>query len=71
MKMKKPSSLWDVIWRTRGLIAAAALLSLVACNDRSSPNNLDCEKMASGRIPWGYYPGYGCGPVPPARTLYP
>lgn len=20
---------------------------------------------------WGYYPGYGCGPVPPARTIYP
>jgi hypothetical protein len=20
---------------------------------------------------WGYYPGYGCGPVPPARTVYP
>lgn len=20
---------------------------------------------------WGYYPGYGCGPVPPAQTVYP
>lgn len=20
---------------------------------------------------WGYYPGYGCGPIPPAQTVYP
>ena len=20
---------------------------------------------------WGYYPGYGCGPVPRAQTVYP
>jgi hypothetical protein len=20
---------------------------------------------------WGYYPGYGCGPVPSAQTVYP
>jgi hypothetical protein len=61
----------EVTRRTCCLFVAAMLLSLTACNDRSSANNLDCEKLANGWIPWGYYPGYGCGPVPPARTLYP
>jgi len=26
--------------------------------------------MARGGLPWGYYPGYGCGPVPRAQTHF-
>jgi hypothetical protein len=45
-------------------------LSLGACS-ASNPQNEACQAMAhDGSLPWGYYPGYGCGPVPPARTHF-
>ena len=48
--------------------AAAFLLTGCAAND---PRNLACERMAqAGGLRWGYYPGYGCGPVPPAQTRF-
>ena len=26
--------------------------------------------MARSGLQWGYYPGYGCGPVPRAQTMF-
>jgi hypothetical protein len=28
-------------------------------------------QQSHGGERWGYYPGYGCGPVPRAQTVYP
>jgi hypothetical protein len=48
--------------------AAVFLLTACAAND---PRNLACQHMAQpGGLRWGYYPGYGCGPVPPAETHF-
>ena len=48
--------------------AAVFLLTACAAND---PRNLACERMAqAGGLRWGYFPGYGCGPVPPAQTRF-
>jgi hypothetical protein len=48
--------------------AAVFLLTACAWND---PRNLECARMARpGGLRWGYYPGYGCGPVPPAQTHF-
>jgi len=36
--------------------------------------NADCARQSVTGIRtmrWGYYPGFGCGPVPPAQTVYP
>jgi hypothetical protein len=33
-----------------------------------------CERPSEPTLrtmKWAYYPGYGCGPVPPPRTIYP
>jgi hypothetical protein len=44
---------------------------LAACAG-TDPRNGDCARQAqNGSLRWGYYPGYGCGPVPPAITKYP
>jgi hypothetical protein len=46
--------------------AAAFLLTACAAND---PRNAPCAQMTQrDGMRWGYYPGYGCGPVPRART---
>lgn len=51
-------------------VLGAAVLLLTACAG-SDPRNLACERMAqAGGLRWGYYPGYGCGPVPPAQTHF-
>jgi hypothetical protein len=48
--------------------AAGFLLTACAGND---PRNLVCARMAQpGGLRWGYYPGYGCGPVPPAEINF-
>lgn len=52
--------------RTR-LLLFVFLLSACAADDGQ---NARCasEAPATGTIramPWGYYPGYGCGPIPP------
>lgn len=64
--------------RKRGsfsLVAAAIISSAVilgGCADSaSSAQNHDCAQHAQGTVPWGYYPGFGCGPVPRAQTVYP
>ena len=51
----------------------AALLSLLFCLTACSADSAEnerCEREAPAgptlrAMPWGYYPGYGCGPIPP------
>jgi hypothetical protein len=50
---------------TVGLFA----FSLAACSG-DTPQNEACRAMATGTLPWGYYPGYGCGPIPRAQTHF-
>jgi hypothetical protein len=46
--------------------AAAFLLTACAAND---PRNAACAQVTQrDGLRWGYYPAYGCGPVPRART---
>lgn len=57
----------------RLMILFAVVAQLSAC---SKPDALDlaCLQLPaaqSSQLPWAYYPGYGCGPVPPAETIYP
>jgi hypothetical protein len=61
--------------RASVLVAASLALSLAtvlgACaSDAHSVRDLDCAKEARGTLRWGYYPGYGCGPIPPAQTHF-
>ncbi len=52
-------------------LSLVALLgfSLAACST-DNPQNDACRAMATGNLPWGYFPGYGCGPVPRAQTHF-
>jgi hypothetical protein len=50
------------------LIMTCALL-LAGCAGTSA-ENVACQKQAQGNLRWAYYPGYGCGPVPPAQTKF-
>jgi hypothetical protein len=53
-----------------GLSLIAVLgLSLAACSADNAQND-SCGATATGTLPWGYYPGYGCGPVPRAQTHF-
>ena len=52
------------------LIISTLALLLAACTS-SDPRNLTCEQQSHGAMRWGYYPGYGCGPVPRAQTIFP
>lgn len=38
-----------------------------SAHDRSCPQP-DTPSIRPMR--WGFYPGYGCGPVPPAQTIF-
>ena len=57
--------------------AVAFCLALAACGggSLSTSDKVACNPPAVQTgiraLPWGYYPGYGCGPVPPPRTIYP
>lgn len=51
------------------IFALACALFLAGCADTSA-QNAACAQQASGNLRWGYYPGYGCGPVPPAQTKF-
>jgi hypothetical protein len=62
--------------RVSSSLATVAIASLVcilgSCsNGVSNAQAHDCAQQAHGTLPWGYYPGFGCGPVPRAQTLYP
>ncbi|HEV8016332.1 MAG TPA: hypothetical protein VGP48_12415 [Stellaceae bacterium] len=59
----------DVVQRLLILLAALAVLSACTAPD---PRDVACAAQGQGSsLPWGYYPGYGCGPVPIAQTIYP
>jgi hypothetical protein len=47
------------------------ILLLVSCSATSDPRNTSCMQQSRGGERWGYYPGFGCGPVPRAQTLFP
>ncbi|HEY3917375.1 MAG TPA: hypothetical protein VGL83_06265 [Stellaceae bacterium] len=54
----------------RFLILLATLTLLAGCGGGDPQANRDCQNQATGNMRWGYYPGYGCGPVPPAQTKF-
>lgn len=61
--------------RTAILMAICSCL-LAGCASTRAQNEA-CERQAHdtvstprGNLPWGYYPGYGCAPVPPAQTHF-
>jgi hypothetical protein len=47
-----------------------SMLSLLLTACGPDPRNVICAPQAPGSMRWGYYPGYGCGPVPPAQTIF-
>jgi len=51
------------------ILALACALFLAGCADTGA-QNAACAQQARGNLRWGYYPGYGCGPVPPAQTKF-
>lgn len=55
----------------RVLIVLSTLALLLAACSGADPRNTACAQQAQHGLRWGYYPGYGCGPVPPAQTKYP
>jgi hypothetical protein len=55
----------------RALILFSTLALLLAGCAVTDTRNAACAAQAQGGLHWGYYPGYGCGPVPRAQTLYP
>lgn len=54
------------------IVLVCAIASLLGACDGGIENqqNIDCMNQATGNLRWGYYPGYGCGPVPPAQTKF-
>jgi len=56
---------------TRIILFLSLALSLAACV-RDEAQNAQCarERPAGATLPWGYFPGYGCGPVPRAITNF-
>ncbi|HEY1505652.1 MAG TPA: hypothetical protein VGF92_15195 [Stellaceae bacterium] len=51
------------------IFAMICVVLLAGCAD-SSAQNAVCAQQAQENLHWGYYPGYGCGPVPPAQTKF-
>ena len=53
------------------IVTFSLSLLISACSsDANGARNQDCAKLAHGTLPWGYYPGFGCGPIPPAQTIF-
>lgn len=59
----------------RPVIIMFALLATILTACAPDPRDAACAPISSPATPttmhWGYYPGYGCGPVPPAVTVFP
>lgn len=55
----------------RQFVFVAALAVLLASCAGSDPRSAACAGQSQAGMRWGYYPGYGCGPVPPAQTKFP
>lgn len=51
------------------ILATSCALFLAACADTTAQDRA-CAQQGHGDLRWGYYPGYGCGPVPPAQTKF-
>jgi hypothetical protein len=59
-----------------GFLAMTCVLLLSGCAADQAQNEA-CAQQAQaappsprGDLPWGYYPGFGCGPIPPAQTKF-
>jgi hypothetical protein len=56
---------------TKIVILFAVCLCVVAC---AADHGLDakCAKQRppGSQLPWGYYPGYGCGPLTPSQIIF-
>jgi hypothetical protein len=50
------------------IVLSILAVGLMAC--APDARDLDCALQAQGSMRWGYYPGYGCGPVPRAQTVF-
>ncbi|HEV8014134.1 MAG TPA: hypothetical protein VGP48_01310 [Stellaceae bacterium] len=56
---------------SRFVILLATLATLLSACASTDPRNSDCVRQGQGSsMRWGYYPGYGCGPVPRALTNF-
>jgi len=51
-------------------LLAVLIACLAACaSGGGGPNDSrTCVTPPGSSVPWGYFPGYGCGPVTPARA---
>ena len=65
-----PSGIWENATLIRAaILALACTICLAGCAD-TRMQNAACAGQAHGNLRWGYYPGCGCGPVPPAQTKF-
>ena len=65
-----PSGIWENATMIRAaILATLCILGLAGCADTRA-QDAACAQQAQGNLHWGYYPGYGCGPVPPAQTKF-
>lgn len=55
----------------RALLFFSMLALLLTACSGADPRSLACARQSHDGQRWGYYPGYGCGPVPRAQTIYP
>ena len=51
------------------MLAVFCVLFLAGCANTTA-QNMACAQQAQGNLRWGYYPGYGCGPVTPAQIKF-
>jgi hypothetical protein len=51
-------------------VVFSLLVCLTACSQGAPEENARCAREAppDARYPWGYYAGYGCGPITPRVT---
>lgn len=55
----------------RIILFLSLALGLAACaSDQTQNAQCARERPAGATLPWGYFPGYGCGPVPRAATNF-
>jgi hypothetical protein len=55
----------------RIILFLSLALCLAACaSDQAQDAQCARERPAGATLPWGYFPGYGCGPVPRAITNF-
>jgi hypothetical protein len=52
------------------LIILSVLLATLLTACAPDPRDAACKSQSTSAMRWGYYPGYGCGPVPRAQTFF-